>query len=122
MREIKFRAWHKGQKRWVYGILVGLDGVAERYIDDDGGKSGLWEHECNESDQLQLVQYTGLKDKNGKEIYEGDVIRDCNGLPDTWVVEWSVEEAGFLGLDWCGKPNEVIGNIYEHPGLIKEDK
>jgi len=72
------------------------------------------------------MQYTGLKDKNGKEIYEGDTIQAEGGNPNT-VLWW--EEKGLWGVDEKDtyydylfehyKEHEIIGNIYENPELIK---
>ena len=108
MREIKFRAWN------------GETMVSPDYIDRDG--FAHWRENSVPTGTDKVMQYTGLKDKNGMKIYEGDIVRDCNGLDEVWVIEWSKEEACFLGLDWCGNPNEVIGNVYENPELKKGEK
>jgi len=73
-----------------------------------------------------VMQFTGLLDKNGKEIYEGDIVREFwNGNPDpccVQVVEWDDNESsgprvvGFYLQD--GDEYEVIGNIYENPELL----
>ena len=123
-RPIKFRAWNKDKNNWAD---LGVD---DRMSLNDNVNS--WE--C-------LMQFTGLTDKNGKEIYEGDIYKSGNGR--LWVVmlgEYNRHEPGGMvdGIGWYLKPiedpiedantpiefrpskiGEVIGNIYENPELLK---
>ena len=119
MREIKFRAWDVFKKK--------MD-TFENYLD--------W---CKENDMETtpfhktrrwiLMQYTGLLDKSGFEIYEGDIVKELGFLPEPReeiikVVEWDSTRAGFLGKRISGTGfgvviGEVIGNIYENPELLK---
>ena len=125
MREIKFRAWDKKEKRmyeWHFithffdeKIRVHKEGYGYIYIP---------------MDDIELLQFTELKDKNGKEIYEGDIVKTGNG--EIHSIEWNVSWASFMfdGLehlvsvlpDLAGVPEykfcEVIGNIYENPELL----
>jgi len=130
MREIKFRCWDKEKKKMRYF-------TSDSQILTDGPTTGLvfwtdgyypeWDTFSSERclvDQLILMQYTGLKDKNGKEIYEGDVIEYSTGK--RVEIKWSQGECGRTG-GWTGwnENNDfeserfVIGNIYENPELIK---
>lgn len=127
MREIKFRAWYKPLGKMIepnrlehINFEVKVIGV---YIDmDDRGF-----HKLRMSD-FELMQYTGLKDRYGKEIYEGDICRDSLGW--VFVVKWDAECARFIGTH--SKPRgdtyicyidrtplvEIIGNICENPKLL----
>jgi uncharacterized phage protein (TIGR01671 family) len=110
-REIKFRAWDKArnQMREVRDIAWdGHGGIDVAYSCDPMGEY--------RGGPDTLMQYTGLKDKNGKEIYEGDMVREGRIV---MVVKWS--GAGWSPFTEVTIPEacEVIGNIYENPDLIK---
>lgn len=134
MREIKFRAWDRKNKWMDDEIFVGPQGIYERAsLTYDTPNL-----EIERSDKYELMQFTGLRDKNGREIYEGDVVKshhDGNSYP---IVFGSCElrdsrgefEGFFDGLIWDGMPfgrdvcggtdhYEVIGNIYENQELLK---
>jgi hypothetical protein len=113
MREIKFRAWYIPQKQMQE--WVGPDGLngAKRYFT-----------QMVDDPEIVLLQFTGLKDKNGKEIYEGDVIRSTwnHGI---FKVEWDSHNGEWILCSDCSTTEgkyagtEVIGNIYENPELLK---
>jgi len=114
-REIKFRAWDKRNERMIDAHACAVN--FKHYIVDN---------------TLLFVpmQYTGLKDRIGKEIYEGDLINEPEEYGSTlypWKVIW--EDNAFFGLEGYDYEAqlewdkfEVIGNIYENPELLKESK
>lgn len=119
-REIKFRAWHNVD--WVmyynHSVNLTIDGAVSVL-----SKSGEWEQDDDRS-MIDLMQFTGLLDKNGKEIYEGDVLNIDTTNSDGNVVGESKEVVRFEGayilpLSWITAPYvEIIGNIYENPDLL----
>jgi hypothetical protein len=116
MREIKFRAWDKIDKKMREVIQILWGSIHNPYpmsVDFyDTQKPRLFQ-------DVVLMQYTGLKDKNGKEIYEGDVLP--NGHDDTLKVIKYSPNHGFLGNlpeGWNSNEYEVIGNIYENKDLL----
>ena len=135
-REIKFKAWDKVTK-----LLVDLIGFK-----DLGQKIELWYwNKDNEKaycvadkEYIELMQYTGLKDKNDKEIYEGDIVKvqyafTVSDKSYNFKVCYDEDNAGFLlkeitksygTIEWFDNLSEhefeVIGNIYENSALLKE--
>lgn len=109
MREIKFRAWETERKTMSYGKREDFDDmVGFRFDHEEGG-------------ERILMQYTGLKDAYGSEIYEGDV------LEDGYVRGSVVFDEGKFIFEWDNIAQDlfescdvltVIGNIYEHPELV----
>jgi uncharacterized phage protein (TIGR01671 family) len=122
MREIKFRAWDKRKKR-MYDTVV-LDGYSRNRTMKVGwvGYFPIQKSVSKkEAGNFILMQYTGLTDKNGKEIYEGDIVKCGNNL---YLVKWV--EGGFVALnEYDTVPShmfavcewEVVGNVFENPEL-----
>ena len=120
-REIKFRAYDNKTNK-VYE-------VENIYIQDE--YLSLVVGEFNEGNtikrrisEVELIQYTGLKDKNGKKIYEGDIVKNYWSMNNevvkymgvTFMTENMYEESAVVNLEEC----EVIGNIYENPELCEK--
>jgi len=116
-REIKFRVWSTfhDKKEFIY---------LNKFTSKD----------LKSCDNWKVMQYAGLKDKNGKEIYEGDVVRiwadpkDYNGYKGhnyIGVVEWDEFILGFILSDGHGLKDfefiEIVGNIYENPELLNKE-
>lgn len=135
MRKIVFRAREIGTKRWVFGDLefqrILKNALIHEYR-NDGKYKGVVNVENN-----TVGQFTGLCDNNGKDIYEGDIIRsfDSKGEPIIHYILYDNEEAGFVAVlkgsakgdfgygrcyqQWiteCEK--EVIGNIHDNPEIL----
>lgn len=121
MREIKFRCWDRFKQRWSnYKIN---DGTV--YFMDKN--TGVWYGSYNKRyKDFNLMQYTGLKDKNNKEIYEGDIVIHHGKMHK---IIFNVEEARFvlrddefeLEIPFTNNNNkrmEVVGNIYENSELL----
>lgn len=122
MRKIKFRGKRQENGKWIYGSYINRRPQHYLYdliIDDKNRKKAVM--------MKTVGQYTGLKDKNGKEIYEGDFIKaewgignadyrivGEDGLPEFyhWFIEYCFEEDNL----------EVIGNKYENPELIENEE
>jgi len=134
-REIKFRAWDKEYKTWAldYEVYISLDGCL---WEDSAKKFNTPNQEISWSNtgRYVLVQYTGLKDKNGKEIFEGDIVEYApNDIFYKWQVLWGKRLARYylLSLEKDIRPDsylnedialncEIIGNIYKNPELLRE--
>lgn len=130
-RTIKFRGKSIYGEDWLYGSLVKIE--EDRYAvipplnDIEIGRSiGMYEV-CPET----VCQFTGLYDKNGKEIYEGDIIKGFDIIIEVWYSEdkaclmAEMKEPQNDMVDILGGYDtariEIIDNIYDHPELIKEE-
>ena len=124
---MRFKAWDKDRKRWTnYSIADDLPRFYDKH-------TGCWKTD-KEGKRFVLSQYIGLKDKNNREIYEGDVIKAISFARWIGVVEYSDENQAFIFDDldkkYRGKSTvfmnqfddgfEILGNIYENPKLLKE--
>jgi hypothetical protein len=117
MREIKFRGWTG--KEMIFRGLNNRNWYTESY----GGKIVKGAHP-DDAHLLNIMQYTGLKDKNGSEIYEGDILGFERYIDfkkeyvHPFEVTWDNENAGWNQFS----PKHIvaiIGNIYENPELLK---
>ena len=118
MREIKVRAWYKPYKQMcqVESLRFDGNGVYTAVLIEES----FYDRRLVEADEIVIEQFTGLKDKNDTEIYEGDILIDDTGEPvEYWIVKFS--EGGFIG-ECAGVAEplfeltnlEIVGNIHEN--------
>lgn len=130
MREIKFRAWNAYAKQMYDVDLLHIRNSIPQVVPTLEGNYMSLVYQP----KVVLMQHTGLKDKNGVEIYEGDVLQFFVGDDEFKAkVEWNDQEAGFIAfyklsgftpedMGYQKDSYVVIGNIYENPELLKEQK
>ncbi len=120
-RDIKFRAWWQADKpEYHRGIQTN---PPKMLYDSWNGECLLFAHE---KQPVVVMQYTGHKDSHGKEMYEGDVVKDKGNNKGNCF--WNDDSSGF-DIDFqigelqsvadCANDVEVIGNIYENPELLE---
>lgn len=135
MREIKFRFWDKEENEWL------VDSEDETSIYDFAFRHGMnWDHIDSPLERVVVMQYTGFKDRNGKEIYEGDILasvkyntNELSGSSLRWEVYYNEDRLSFYQRDldeglnepfWefnlGSKQHVIIGNIYEYPEKVTD--
>ena len=129
MREIKFRAWDKIGKRMLYQgkDFDVLNDILDSWRIGRCKNDMVWDCIAR---NVELMQYTGLKDLQGKEIYEGDILEfnNANNKKEYGIVKWN--KTGFdverLSIRYfpmtLSRYCRVIGNIYKNPELLGDKK
>jgi uncharacterized phage protein (TIGR01671 family) len=136
-RQIKFRAWDKTYSLMNYKVQVGNTDYADQnytcnsiWVDYGDNKSIGW---MNADDKcIDLMQYTGMKDKNGKEIFEGDILQWTSSNPFS-LGEIRKIQVGYVQAQYWGQGRnlgvylaellsnekcEIVGNIYENGNVL----
>lgn len=124
MREIKLRAWHTPLQKMLFPEKIHLDNwlcTAFDYLQDD------WVYQIKTENNmwLDLMQFTWLLDKNGKEIYEGDIYHQWDTRilyvvewMDTWLKGRQIWNRSYAWISYFQPAIEIIWNIYENKNLL----
>ena len=133
MKEISYRAWLKDEKKMVEvkSIHFGTKKIIYGYSENSHSYGNV---SCK-FDDCELMQYTGLEDKNGKKIFDGDIVIGYFPYGEKGVVVWDEKRCGFYILPYwehgVGRASndkyykmnatklEVIGNVYDNPIYLK---
>ena len=122
----KFRAWLKEENEMIIVDTM-------NWFDDEFESIGDGITFLRRAEKIELMQSTGLKDKNGKEVFLGDIIKCTRGCPHEVYLEkeYGGTYVGGMpaiylkgireGYAWTGA-EEILGNIYENPELLKEER
>lgn len=127
MKELKIKAWLKKEKKMV--SIIGIDFNYEyiRYIEDDNLFNE--NYKTAEFKDIELLQFSGVKDKAGQELYEADVIKFNDGIDDIYGLISYDDEDGTYRVSYENITEhlsdregdfEIVGNIFENPGLHKQ--
>ena len=127
MREFKMKAWLKKENKMVSIIGIDLNYQYIRYSDD--GNLFKDDYKIAEFKDIELLQFTGAKDKAGQEVYEADVIKFNDGIDDIYgLISYDDEDAVYCVsyenvtehlLNMAGN-FEIVGNIFENPDLHEQ--
>lgn len=135
MREIKFRAWLKEEKEMVKVETMDFTAKSMQYLKmNEFINAYLLRRTFFE--EIELMQYAGLKDKNDIEIYEGDIVKilklegygeycdqvEYTGKIECYISEFRIQQLNLRLSDESIVEIEVIGNIYEHPELLEKNE
>lgn len=137
---IKFRAWDKRTECYLYDIQDAYDTLSG-FVKYDDGENADYDEDCFgaflNNKRYDVEQFTGLKDVNGKDIYEGDIIKSIPNDPLFELSKVGVVTRSRIDLKWCYESGniehniwasgryrayEVIGNVHENPDLLEEEK
>lgn len=141
----RYRAWIKTEKRMFFSDdILAIDYENEEIVTQqvyfENGLPDDRDIYCYDFDEIELMQSTGLKDKNGKEIFEGDIVRTTRflgradeiggfyeydkefiGIVKQLEGSWVIDTGSDAVCLWTEiEENEIIGNIYENPELLEE--
>lgn len=125
-REIKFRVWNGHEM--VYDVMVGKFGAF--YVNPGDKQDGLDPKDAASlsrfttkyHENIPVMEYTGLEDRNGKQIYEGDIIKYWGGIAPVvqhengFYIQYSASD--FYSLQYEGGKTEIIGNIYKNYKML----
>ena len=127
MKELKFRVWDKERETFLNNVFIGSDGTLYQFSKDTIFGTAIT---FLDSENKKILQYTGLHDKNGKEIFEGDIIKIKD---ETYRITWNgcfssfdmtnidktkqYKDLYILNRDY--QKSEIVGNIYQNRELLE---